>query len=224
MKTEITWHGHAGFSIKGSSDILIDPFFSGNPFAREAAEDMKPDIILLTHGHFDHAGDAVKISKKNGSPVLCSFELSELLKKEDVKTIDINPGGTVDFMGVKITAVPAIHSSSYNGLYAGEAMGFIVDNRDIKIYHAGDTTYFKDMELIGKLHEPDVAMLPIGGHYTMDVDGAVEVIKLLGVRKAIPMHYNTFPPIQADAMEFKRKVASAGTEVIIPEIGESFSL
>ncbi len=224
MKTGITWHGHAGFSIKGSLDILIDPFFTGNPLAREAAENMKPDIILLTHGHFDHSGDAVKISMKNGAPVLCSFELSEILKKEDVKTIDINPGGTVDFKGAKITAVPAIHSSSYNGLYAGEAMGFIVDNGDIRIYHAGDTTYFKDMELIRKLHKPDVAMLPIGGHYTMDIDGAVEAIKLLDVKKAIPMHYNTFPPIEADASEFKRKVASAGSEVIIPDVGKSFRL
>ena len=224
MKTEITWHGHAGFSIKLSLDILIDPFFTGNPIARETPEDMKPDIILLTHGHFDHAGDVVKISKKNSAPVLCSFELSEILKKEAVKTIDINPGGTVDFIGTKITAVPAIHSSSYNGLYAGEAMGFIINNGNTKIYHAGDTTYFRDMELIGEQYKPELAMLPIGGHYTMDVDGAVKAIKLLGVRKAIPMHYNTFPPIQADAMEFKRKVASAGTEVIIPEIGESFPL
>ncbi len=224
MKTEITWHGHAGFSIKESLDILIDPFFSGNPLATEAAEDIRPDIILLTHGHFDHSGDAAKISKKNDAPVLCSFELSEILKKEDVKTIDINPGGTVDFRGAKIAAVPAIHSSSYNGLYAGEAMGFIVNNGDIKIYHAGDTTYFKDMELIGKLYKPDVAMLPVGGHYTMDIDGAVEAIKLLGVKKAIPMHYNTFPSIKADASEFKRKAELSGSEVIIPEVGKSFML
>jgi L-ascorbate metabolism protein UlaG (beta-lactamase superfamily) len=222
MATEIIWHGHAGFSIKGDIEVLVDPFFNGNPVAREQVEDMRPNLVAVTHGHFDHAGDAVKISRKNGAPVLCSFELSEILKKENAQTIDINPGGTVEFRGVRITAVPAIHSSSYNGLYAGEAMGYIIDNGQIKIYHAGDTTYFRDMELIGSLYRPDIAMLPIGGHYTMDINGAVEAIKLLGVKKAIPMHYNTFPPIRADASEFKRKAEAAGAEVTIPEVGKTF--
>ena len=97
MTTEIIWHGHAGFSIKGNIEVLVDPFFSGNPIAKEKAGDMNPDIIAVTHGHFDHAGDAVAISRKNGAPILCSFELSEILKKEDAQTIDTNPGGTVEF-------------------------------------------------------------------------------------------------------------------------------
>ncbi|WMT50923.1 MAG: metal-dependent hydrolase [Ferroplasma sp.] len=223
MTTEIIWHGHAGFSIKGSTEVLVDPFFSGNPLAKEKAEDMNPDIIAVTHGHFDHAGDAVAISRKNNIPILCSFELSEILKKENAQTIDINPGGTVEFQNLKISAVPAIHSSSYNGLYAGASMGYIIDNGDVKIYHAGDTTYFKDMELIGSVFKPDIAMLPIGGHYTMDIDGAVEAIKLLGVKKVIPMHYNTFPPIKADASEFKEKAELAGAKVTIPEPGKSFT-
>ncbi len=222
MTTEIIWHGHAGFSIKGNIEVLVDPFFSGNPIAKEKAGDMNPDIIAVTHGHFDHAGDAVAISRKNGAPILCSFELSEILKKEDAQTIDINPGGTVEFRDVRISAVPAIHSSSYNGLYAGASMGYIIDNGDVKIYHAGDTTYFKDMELIGSVFRPDMAMLPIGGHYTMDIDGAVQAINLLGVKKVIPMHYNTFPPISANPSEFKKKAESAGAEVIIPEPGKSF--
>ena len=132
MKTEITWHGHAGFSIKNGISILVDPFFSGNPLAKADAEDVKADLILVTHGHFDHAGDAVKIAKNNQSPIVCSFELSEIIKKEQVETIDINPGGTIEYKGVRATAVPAIHSSSYNGLYAGEAMGYIIDNKDVK--------------------------------------------------------------------------------------------
>jgi L-ascorbate metabolism protein UlaG (beta-lactamase superfamily) len=224
MKTQIIWHGHAGFSIKWKTNILIDPFFTGNPVAREEAEDISTDLIAVTHGHFDHAGDAVKISRKNGAPVLCAFELSEILKQEGAQTIDINLGGTVEFEGIRITAVPAVHSSSYNGLYAGEAMGYIIDNGKIRIYHAGDTSYFKDMELIGGIQNPDVAMLPIGGHYTMDIDGAVEAIKLIGAKKVIPMHYNTFPPIKADVSEFKRKAEDAGAEVFLPEIAKSFTL
>ena len=109
MKTEITWHGHAGFSITNGISILVDPFFSGNPQAKADAEDVKADLILVTHGHFDHAGDAVKIAKKNQSPIVCSFELSEIIKKEQVETIDINPGGTIEYKGVRATAVPAIH-------------------------------------------------------------------------------------------------------------------
>jgi L-ascorbate metabolism protein UlaG (beta-lactamase superfamily) len=224
MKTEIIWHGHAGFSIKKDIDIMVDPFFNGNPLAREDADDMNPDILLLTHGHFDHTGDAVKIGKITGSPTVCSFELSEIIKKDGVHTIDINPGGTVEYKGVKITAVPAIHSSSYNGLYAGEAIGFIIDNGDVKIYHAGDTTFFTDMALIGKIYNPDIAMLPIGGHYTMDVNGAIEAIKLLGVKHAIPMHYNTFPPIKANPDEFRKKAESEGVKVTIPKIGKPFTL
>ncbi|WP_276922886.1 metal-dependent hydrolase [Ferroplasma acidiphilum] len=224
MATEIIWHGHAGFSIKNAVNILVDPFFSGNPLSSEDVNSIKADLILVTHGHFDHAGDAVTIAKKNGCPIVCSFELSEIIKKENVETIDINPGGTIEYKGVKATAVPAIHSSSYNGAYAGEAMGFIIDNGDMKIYHAGDTTFFKDMELIGEIYHPDVAMLPIGGHYTMDVDGAIEALKLLKVKNAIPMHYNTFPPIKADASEFQKKAERSGVKAIVPDIAKPFKL
>ncbi len=224
MATEITWHGHAGFSIKNSVDILVDPFFSANPLSREDIDDIKADVVLVTHGHFDHAGDALRIAKNNGAPIVCSFELSEIIKKNNIETIDINPGGTIEYNGIKAVAVPAIHSSSYNGLYAGEAMGFIIDNGDMKIYHAGDTTFFKDMELIGDIYHPDIAMLPIGGHYTMDIDGAVEALKLLKVKNAIPMHYNTFPPIKANATEFQKKAEQEGTRVTIPEIAKPFRI
>ncbi|WP_337860510.1 metal-dependent hydrolase [Ferroplasma sp.] len=224
MKTTITWHGHAGFSLKNDIDIIVDPFINGNPLAKEDLEDLKPDLILITHGHFDHAGDAAKLGKMTGSPVVCSFELSEILKNEGTETIDINPGGTIEYNGVKITAVPAIHSSSYKGLYAGATMGFVIDNKDLKVYHAGDTTFFKDMELIGSAYHPDLAMLPIGGHYTMDVDGAIEALKMLKVKNAIPMHYNTFPPIKADPEEFKKKAEMHNINVIVPKIGKSFIL
>jgi len=224
MKTVITWHGHAGFSIKNNINILIDPFFTGNPLCAENIENIKADLILVTHGHFDHAGDAVRIAKQDNCPIVCSFELSEIIEKENVETIDINPGGTIEYNGMKATAVPAIHSSSYNGVYAGEAMGFIIDNGDVKIYHAGDTTFFNDMNLIGEIYHPDIAMLPIGGHYTMDVDGAIEALKFLKVKKAIPMHYNTFPPIKADAPEFQRKAEKIGVNVTIPQIAKPFSL
>jgi len=224
MATEIIWYGHSGFSIKNSINILVDPFFNGNPLSKENVNDIKADIILLTHGHFDHAGDAATIAKKNNVPVVCSFELSEIIKKENVETIDINPGGTIEYKNIKVTAVPAIHSSSYNGEYAGAAMGFIINNNNVKIYHAGDTTFFKDMKLIRKIYHPDIAMLPIGGHYTMDVNGAIEALKFLKVKNAIPMHYNTFPAIKADASDFKNKAEKEGFKVIIPEIAKPFNL
>jgi L-ascorbate metabolism protein UlaG (beta-lactamase superfamily) len=224
MNTVITWHGHAGFSIKNGIEIIIDPFINGNPLAREKLEDLKADLILVTHGHFDHAGDAAKLAKITGSPILCSFELSEILKKEDVETIDINPGGTVEFKGINVTAVPAIHSSSYKGLYAGASMGYIIENKEIKIYHAGDTTLFRDMELINSMYHPDLAMVPIGGHYTMDVDGSIEALKMLHPKIAIPMHYNTFPAIRANPSDFKKKAEKLGINAMVPEIGKAFTV
>ncbi len=219
----IIWHGHACFSIEGNVNVLIDPFIERNPAAKINAESLNPDIIILTHGHFDHAGDAIKISKNSKAPVLASFELSEILKNE-IETMDINPGGTVKFKGIKITAVNAVHSSSYNGLYAGASMGYIIDMGNIKIYHAGDTTYFKDMELIGNINRPDISLLPIGGHYTMDIDGSIEALKMLKSEKVIPMHYNTFPAISANPEEFKNKVEKAGFKPIIPEVEEVIKL
>ncbi len=223
MSTDVIWHSHACFSINSSVNILIDPFFNGNPKAIENPDDIKPDIILLTHGHFDHSGDAIKISKRSGAPVLASFELSELLKKEGIKTIDINPGGTVEFKNIKITAVKAVHSSSYEGKYAGCAMGYIIDNGEKTFYHAGDTGIFSDMELYGKLYKPEIAMLPIGGHYTMDINGAIESLKMLGSKIVIPMHYNTFPAIEADPSKLVAGAEKIGVQCIIPEIGKKIT-
>ena len=219
----IIWHGHACFSIEGRINVLVDPFIEKNPAAKIKPESLNPDIILITHGHFDHAGDAIIISKKSKAPVLASFELSEILKNE-IETMDINPGGTIEFKGIKITAVNAIHSSSYNGLYAGASMGFIIDMGDVKIYHAGDTAYFRDMELIGNINKPDISLLPIGGHYTMDIDGSIEALKMLKSGKVIPMHYNTFPAITANSEEFKNRVEKAGFKPIVPEVEEVINL
>ncbi len=219
----VIWHGHACFSIEGSINVLIDPFIGKNPVAKIKPESLNPDIILITHGHFDHTGDAIAISKNSKAPVLASFELSEILKNE-VETMDINPGGTIDFKGIKITAVNAVHSSSYNGLYAGASMGYIIDMDGIKIYHAGDTAYFKDMELIGNISKPDTSLLPIGGHYTMDIDGSIKALKMLKSKTVIPMHYNTFPAIGANPEEFKNKVEKAGFKPLIPEVEEVINL
>ncbi|AAT43703.1 metal-dependent hydrolase [Picrophilus oshimae] len=219
---EIIWHGHACFSINGRKNVLIDPFLAGNPLSKIKPEDIDADIILLTHGHFDHAGDAVNIAQRLKIPVLAAFELTELLKK-DVKTIDINQGGTVDFDDIKIKAVNAIHSSSYNGMYAGNPLGFIVTDERM-YYHAGDTQYFSDMELISKYDKPEIVMLPIGGHYTMDVNEALIALDILRPKIAIPMHYNTFPVIKADPQDLKKEASKLGIEVIIPEIEEKIDL
>ncbi|KAA8922194.1 metal-dependent hydrolase [Thermoplasma sp.] len=214
---KIVWHGHACFSLIGKKHVLIDPFLTDNPLAKVKPEDLKPDIILVTHGHSDHAEDAVKISKAAHAPVVAAFELSEILKEEGAETIDINPGGTIEYDGIRVKATMATHSSSYNGKYAGNPMGFVID-MGRKIYHAGDTGYFKDMEAIGSIDHPDIALLPIGGHYTMDVDGAFEAVKAIKPAIAMPMHYNTFDVIKADPERFKSLAGTVGTYVIIPEI------
>ncbi|WP_297216537.1 metal-dependent hydrolase [Thermoplasma sp.] len=223
MTVKITWHGHACFSIEGKKNVLIDPFIKDNPVAKVKLEDLNPDLILVTHGHYDHAADAVAIAKRTGSPILSVFELSEIFKESGVKTIDINPGGTVDFDGISVKATIATHSSSYDGRYAGNPVGYVID-MGRRIYHAGDTGYFKDMEIIGSVDRPEISLLPIGGHYTMDVDGAVEALKMLRSPIAIPMHYNTFDVIKADPIRFKNLAATIGTYVIIPEIEKPIDL
>ncbi len=222
-EVKITWHGHACFSIECGKNILVDPFLTSNPVAKIKPEELHPDLILVTHGHFDHVEDAVIISKRTGSPVVSSFELSEMLGSEGASVIDINPGGTIDFSGIKVRATDAVHSSSYNGKYAGNPMGFIIDCGK-KIYHAGDTDLFSGMELIGKYFRPDVAMLPIGGHYTMDQNDAIIAARMLKAKTLIPMHYNTFDAIRADPEKFKKDGSGIGMKVIVPEIEKSFSL
>lgn len=205
---KLTYFGHSCFMLeKGTDKILIDPFLSGNPFFTGSLSDIQPTLILVTHGHGDHLGDAISISNKNSIPIIATFELANYCESKGATTIGAHIGGKVlfDFGWVKL--VNAVHSSSSpDGLFTGVPCGFVVNFHGNKIYHAGDTAIFSDMLIIGDLYTPDIALLPIGGHYTMDIEEAVKAVEFLKPKKVIPMHYNTFPPIKNDPELFKKEV------------------
>lgn len=212
QKLKIKWIGHACFEISGSKRIIIDPFIEGNPTAKVKKEDIKTDIVVVTHGHGDHVGDALFIAKQNIAPIVTMVELAWLMKEkeESLEVHDINFSGSVIIGNVSITAVPALHSSSFEGKYAGNPGGMIIKMDGRTIYHAGDTGVFLDMELIGEMYRPEIAMVPIGGHYTMSPQEASRAIEMIRPKIAIPMHFNTFPPIQQDPVKFKELVERKG--------------
>jgi L-ascorbate metabolism protein UlaG (beta-lactamase superfamily) len=198
--TTLTWLGHSAFRLdtSGGKRIYVDPFLNGNPKCPEdEREPERADIVAVTHGHGDHVGDTVDIAKKHGSTVVALVELSGWLGKQGVdddKLPGPNKGGTVDVDGVKFTVVNAFHTGSApDGSYGGEPSGFVVTTEDGKrIYFAGDTCVFGDMQLIGRIYEPDVAVIPIGDHYTMGPKEASVAIDLLGVKRVVPCHWGTF--------------------------------
>lgn len=217
----VRWHGHAAFTVGKTKKILIDPFFDQNPAAKIKKDDVKADIVIVTHAHFDHLGNAVEIAKKNHATVVTMVELAWMLQDEfkDVKFVGINHSGSTVVDGVRIHSVPAFHSSGYNGKYAGPPMGVVIDD-GLSLYHAGDTGIFGDMSLIRDLYSPLISLIPIGGFYTMGVQEATKAVKLLGSRYTIPMHYNTFDLIKADPDEFKRKAESPENQIIVMNVEE----
>ena len=226
----VKWIGHSCFLIKGSyGNIIIDPFIEENPVAKYNEEDLEDiDLILVTHGHSDHLGNAVEISEKNNAPIVGIFELTKYLGKFGVKTIGMNFGGKYVHNNIEIYFFPAKHSSGYiddqdNIIYLGEPGSFVIKIDDRTIYHAGDTMVFEDMKLIPKIvGNIDLALLPIGGFFTMDVNQALIAIEYLKPRKVIPMHYNTWNLIKANPNELKEKAKD--TEVIILNPGESIEI
>ncbi len=222
--------GHSCFEIYGEDKterILIDPFLSDNPMAGGKASEMMPTHILLTHGHGDHVGDAITIAKASGAKMLGVFELMNYCQSKGAENvIHAHMGGRIPFEFGWVKLVPAFHSSStHDGVYTGNPVGFVINYYGHHFYHAGDTGIFGDMALIARLHKVDTAMLPIGGTFTMDIPEAVEAVSMLQCSNVIPMHYNTFPPIEADPEVFKKKVEESGnTKVIILKPGESTSL
>lgn len=227
---KITWLGHAAFLLEGSKRVVIDPFLTGNPNAPVKPEEVKVDLIVVTHGHGDHLGDTVEIAKKNDVPVICIHELSRLLSKKGVEAMGMNIGGTISSSGVSVTMVPAFHSADVEEddeiISAGMPAGVIVSMDGVKVYHTGDTDVFLDMQLIGELHKPDVMLVPIGDVYTMSIPGAVKALELVKPKIAIPMHYNTFPLIEKDPEEFRKAVEEKGLDVkvVILKPGEAFEL
>lgn len=198
---KLRWLGHSAFIVKFSDiSAIIDPFISGNPLAPIKVDDLpKVDVVLVTHSHMDHFGDAQKIVKKFNAYFISSYELAQKISGE--KSIGMNIGGTVTIGKLKVTQVQAAHSHE-----EGPATGFVLRHPEGSLYHAGDTGIMSDMSLIGKLYRPKVALLPIGGHFTMGIEEAVEAVGLIQPRVVVPMHYNTFDVIKADPYEFKRMV------------------
>jgi L-ascorbate metabolism protein UlaG (beta-lactamase superfamily) len=222
---EIRFLGHAAFTISdGDSTVLIDPFLTGNPKAAIAADDVAATTILLTHGHQDHYGDTVEIAKRTGATVIAITELAGEIGEEGVDVRDPNLGGTVktDWGWVKV--VPAWHTSTTPKGMVNTPAGLLVNYKDTIVYHLGDTCLFSDLQLVGKRHPIDIALICIGGHYTMDRFDAVDAAGLVGASTLIPCHYNTFPLIESDAGAFKADVESAtSSKVVILEPGETHS-
>lgn len=224
---KIKYLGHAGFYVEtGAFKALIDPFLSGNPQAKASVDSFK-DIthIFVTHGHGDHLGDTVEIAKKNNATVITNFEISLYLGEQDITTHPMHIGGRYkfDFGIVKMT--PALHGSGIQTpqgvIYGGNPCGFVIELGGKKIYHAGDTGLTMDLKLL-KSENIDLAILPIGGNFTMDIEDATRAVDFINPKKVVPIHYDTFPVIEASPEEFKSKVVNS--EVIILKPNDEYSI
>ena len=224
--TEVRFLGHACFDISdGETTVLIDPFLSQNPKAAISAEDAQATTILLTHGHVDHYGDVVDIAKRTGAPVLAVKELADEIGEEGIEVFDPNLGGTVKFDWGWVKLVPAWHTSVTPKGTVCTPTGLLVNFKDTLVYHLGDTCLFSDLQIIAGPTQIDVALMCIGGHYTMDRIDAVEAANWVKARTVIPCHYDTFPPIETDAQAFKSDVESkTGSQVVVLEPGQSHSV
>jgi L-ascorbate metabolism protein UlaG (beta-lactamase superfamily) len=226
---EIRFLGHAAFELRdGDTTVLIDPFLTGNPKAAVSAGELSPDAILLTHGHADHLGDTVAIaadrrSARGAADVVAIVEIANELRGEGLEKVhDPNLGGTVELDWGWARLVPAWHTSTTPKGAANVPAGVVVGFGGKVIYHLGDTALFSDLRLVGRREPIDVALICIGGHYTMDRFDAVEAARLIGAKQVIPCHYDTFPPIVTDAQAFKVDVEAAGAgQVVVLEPGES---
>jgi L-ascorbate metabolism protein UlaG (beta-lactamase superfamily) len=222
MAVDVRFLGQSCFELKaGDTTVLTDPFLTGNPLAAASADEVEPDVILLTHGHQDHFGDTIDIAKRTGATVVAITELAEEISQSVENVLDPNLGGTVAFDWGWVKLVPAWHTATSPKGTPHTPAGLLIHIGDRLIYHLGDTALFSDMKLIAQRGDKvDLALVPIGGHYTMDRFDAVSAVSLIDPQQVIPCHYNTFPPIETDAEAFKQDVQNAGySEVLIIEPG-----
>ena len=230
---KITFCGHSACFFEGDNYIVaIDPWLKGNPACPESLQNPKQiDLIVLTHGHFDHAGDTVRLANLTGAKVIANYELSSILVKEGLnpdQSIGMNKGGTTALNGLHVSLSHAIHSSSYDlpsgTVYAGEPCGVVLRDSKRAIYHSGDTALFSDMELIGEFYAPEIALLPIGDVYTMNPREAARAAKFVGCKVAIPIHFDTFPVLTGTAEEFGSECSKYGVRAVALSPGESFAI
>jgi L-ascorbate metabolism protein UlaG (beta-lactamase superfamily) len=216
---DITYLGHSAVRIKGTKTVFIDPFLSGNPKAALAPEKIAAaDVVVVTHDHADHLGDAFAIAKRTGAVLVAMHETAVEAGSLGITSEGMNIGGTVEVRGVKVHMVPALHSAG-----KGNAAGVVVEIDGKRIYHAGDTGLTYDLKLVGEFFHPDLSFIPIGDRYTMGPASAAKAVEFIKTKKVVPIHYGTFPLIAADPEEFKRLVGAAA-EVLILKPGETIRL
>jgi L-ascorbate metabolism protein UlaG (beta-lactamase superfamily) len=226
MTVEVTWYGHACFSIKGGGAMLLtDPFLTGNPQAPVTADQVSADYILVSHAHGDHLGDAVPIAKRTGAMVIANYEIATYCGNQGVNAHPLHIGGGRDFPFGRVKLTIAHHGSSFpDGSYGGNPAGFLLTIEGKKIYHACDTALFYDMKLIGQAGI-DLAILPIGDNFTMGPEDALTAVKFIEPKIVVPIHYNTFEVIQQDPHAFAKAVqAETSAKCMVLEPGQSLTL
>jgi L-ascorbate metabolism protein UlaG (beta-lactamase superfamily) len=224
---DIRFLGHACFELSaGDTRVLVDPFLTGNPKAAVGAADVDPTHIFLTHGHADHWGDIVDIAERTGAQCVAIVELANELSAAGVENVaDPNIGGTVEFEGGWVRLTPAWHTSTSPGGTINTPAGLVINLGGKTVYHLGDTALFSDLALPGRRDDLDVALMCIGGHYTMDRHDGVAAAELVGAKTVIPCHYDTFPPIETDAEAFKAEVESkTSSQVVVLSPGDTHAV